>query len=87
MVCRETYVRLYTDKVLRVKKNTLTTKKFQRILKTMSNQRANTVVVIFLIILGIFRIGVESMYKGLLALFTGKVIPLRNVRPLRLWHW
>lgn len=83
----ETYVRLYTDKGLRVKKNTLTTKKFQRILITMSNQRANTVVVVFLITIGILRVFLESIWKGLLALLTGKVIPLKNVRLLSLWHW
>lgn len=80
-------MRLYTDKGLRVKKNTLTTKKFQRILITMSKERANTVVVVFLIILGVVRVFFESIWKGIIALIVGKIVPLKNARLLRLWHW
>ncbi len=80
-------MRIYTDKGLRVKRNTLTTKKFQRILITMSNPRANTFVVVLLIVFGVVRMFLESIWKGLIALCTGKIIPLKNVRLLRLWHW
>jgi len=29
----------------------------------------------------------ESCVKGSVALFTGKIQPLKNTRTLRIWHW
>ncbi len=58
--CRVTYARIYTDKARRVKKNALTTKKFERILINVSNKRPNTLIVLFLLIYQ----GLEMLWDG-----------------------
>jgi hypothetical protein len=59
---RVTYARIYTDKDGRVKKNALTTKKFERILINVTNKRPNTVIVLFLLI-----------HQGLFMLWDGTI--------------
>ena len=84
---RVTYARIYTDKDRRVKKNALTTKKFERILINVTNKRPNTVIILFLLIhQGLFMLW-DGTVKWFQSLTTGSTKPLRASRPLKIWHW
>jgi len=85
--CRVTYARVYTDKDRRVKKNALTTKKFERILINVTNKRPNTVIILFLLIhQGLFMLW-DGTVKGFRSLMTGSITPLKSSRTLKIWHW
>ena len=85
--CNVTYARIYTDKVGRVKKNALTTKKFERILINVSNKRPNTLILLFLLIYQ----GLEMVWDGIKkwwqSIFTGSIRPLKASRAVKIWHW
>ncbi len=84
---RVTYARIYTDKDRRVKKNALTTKKFERILINVTNKRPNTVIILFLLIhQGLFMLW-DGTVKGFRSLMTGSITPLKSSRTLKIWHW
>lgn len=77
---------MYTDKHIRVKEKELTTKKFQRILITVSTQRPNTVVVLLILVISTVRLACESIVKGTLAFFRSPT-PLKPTWLTRLIHW
>lgn len=82
-----TYARIYTDKARRVKKNALTTKKFERILINVSNKRPNTLVILFLSIYqGLYMIW-DGIKKWILSIFTGEFHPLKSSRTVKIWNW
>lgn len=84
---RVTYARIYTDKAGRVKKNALTTKKFERILINVSNKRPNTLILLFLLIYQ----GLEMLWDGtkkwLHSIITGSLHPLKSSRTVKIWNW
>jgi len=84
---RVTYARIYTDKTRRVKKNALTTKKFERILINVSNKRPNTLIILFFLLYQGLHMVWDGCIKGMRSLFTGSIKPLKNSRTIRLWHW
>jgi hypothetical protein len=84
---RVTYARIYTDKTRRVKKNALTTKKFERILINVSNKRPNTLIILFFLLYQGFHMVWDGCIKGIQSLSTDSIKTLRSSRALRLWHW
>lgn len=53
----------------------------------MKPERPNTLIILMLLCLSFIVTFFEVLYKGLRALFTGKMMPLRQTRLLRIWHW
>lgn len=53
----------------------------------MKPERPNIIVILALLSLSLVVTLFEAMYKGVLALITGRITPLRQTRLLRIWHW
>lgn len=81
------YARIYTDKNLCVKGNTLTTKKFERILMNVVNKRPNTIIIFFFLVKDSLVLLWSSLTQGIRSLMTGSFKPLTKTRMLRIWHW
>ncbi|MFA6080294.1 MAG: hypothetical protein WC753_02305 [Candidatus Gracilibacteria bacterium] len=53
----------------------------------MKPKRPNTIVILALLFLSLIVTFFEAIYKGLKALITGRITPLRQTRLFRIWHW
>ncbi len=53
----------------------------------MNTERPNIIVILILLLISLVVTFFEAIYKGLLALITGNMRPLRQTRLLRIWHW
>ncbi len=55
--------------------------------ETMNPERPNTIIILILLFMSLVVTFFEAVYKGLIALLTGTIQPLRQTRLLRIWHW